>query len=51
VDGRNLLDPKEMRAAGFTYYSTGRPVIQDYQFDIASAEAEAEQIVPQGRST
>jgi UDPglucose 6-dehydrogenase len=51
VDGRNLLDPKEMRAAGFTYYSTGRPVIQDYQFEIASAEAEVEQIVPQGRAT
>jgi UDPglucose 6-dehydrogenase len=24
-DGRNLLDPKKMRAAGFTYMSVGRP--------------------------
>jgi UDPglucose 6-dehydrogenase len=23
-DGRNLLDPAEMRALGFTYYSIGR---------------------------
>jgi UDPglucose 6-dehydrogenase len=27
VDGRNLFDPKEMVAAGFTYYSTGRPTL------------------------
>lgn len=25
VDGRNFFDPQEMRAAGFTYYPTGRP--------------------------
>lgn len=25
VDGRNLFDPVEMRAKGFTYYGTGRP--------------------------
>ena len=25
VDGRNLFDPAEMRAKGFTYYGTGRP--------------------------
>lgn len=24
-DGRNVLDPKEIRALGFTYYSIGRP--------------------------
>ncbi len=24
-DGRNLLDPKRMRATGFTYMSVGRP--------------------------
>jgi UDPglucose 6-dehydrogenase len=23
IDGRNLYDPKEMEAAGFTYYSVG----------------------------
>ena len=27
VDGRNLLDPDEMRALGFTYEGIGRPVI------------------------
>jgi UDPglucose 6-dehydrogenase len=27
VDGRNLLDPAEMRAAGFWYYPTGRPPV------------------------
>jgi UDPglucose 6-dehydrogenase len=27
VDGRNLFDPKEMRRAGITYYSTGRPPV------------------------
>ena len=25
VDGRNLSDPEIMAAAGFTYYSVGRP--------------------------
>ena len=25
VDGRNIFDPDAMRAAGFTYYPTGRP--------------------------
>lgn len=27
-DGRNLYDPERMRAAGFTYYSIGRPVVR-----------------------
>ncbi len=25
MDGRNILDPKQMRQMGFTYYSVGRP--------------------------
>ena len=25
VDGRNLLDPEEVRAAGFVYEGVGRP--------------------------
>jgi hypothetical protein len=25
VDGRNLLDPRQARAAGFAYESVGRP--------------------------
>jgi UDPglucose 6-dehydrogenase len=30
VDARNLFEPEQMRAAGFTYYPTGRPpVIQE----------------------
>jgi UDPglucose 6-dehydrogenase len=51
VDGRNLLDPEQMRAAGFTYYSAGRPVVKENQFEIASAEAEFEQIVPHAKAT
>ena len=27
VDGRNLLDPEEMRALGFAYEGIGRPVV------------------------
>lgn len=27
VDGRNVLEPSEMRAAGFVYYPTGRPPV------------------------
>ncbi|MCC6126138.1 MAG: UDP-glucose/GDP-mannose dehydrogenase family protein [Pirellulales bacterium] len=27
-DGRNLYDPRRMRAAGFTYYSVGRPPVK-----------------------
>ena len=27
VDGRNLFEPEQMRAAGFSYYPTGRPSI------------------------
>jgi UDPglucose 6-dehydrogenase len=27
VDGRNLLDPSVVAAAGFTYYSVGRPTV------------------------
>jgi UDPglucose 6-dehydrogenase len=27
-DGRNLYDPERMRAAGFTYYSIGRPPVR-----------------------
>ena len=51
VDGRNLLDPEQMRAAGFTYYSAGRPVVKESQFEIASAEAEFERIVPHAKAT
>jgi UDPglucose 6-dehydrogenase len=28
VDGRNLFDPSEMRAAGLSYYPTGRPPVE-----------------------
>lgn len=28
-DGRNLYNPQRMRAAGFTYYSIGRPAVKD----------------------
>jgi UDPglucose 6-dehydrogenase len=28
-DGRNLYDPQRMRAAGFTYYSVGRPTVKE----------------------
>ena len=28
IDGRNLFDPKEMAAAGFHYYSMGRPLAE-----------------------
>jgi len=28
-DGRNLLEPEEMRRNGFTYYSIGRPAIKE----------------------
>ena len=27
VDGRNVLDPEEMRALGFAYEGIGRPVV------------------------
>ena len=27
-DGRNLYNPRLMRAAGFTYYSIGRPAVR-----------------------
>jgi UDPglucose 6-dehydrogenase len=27
VDGRNMFDPGQMRAAGFSYYPTGRPAV------------------------
>ena len=27
IDGRNLLDPEEMRARGFVYEGIGRPVV------------------------
>jgi UDPglucose 6-dehydrogenase len=30
VDGRNVFEPKEMAAAGFTYYPTGRPRIEHH---------------------
>jgi UDPglucose 6-dehydrogenase len=26
IDGRNLFNPKQMAAAGFHYYSVGRPL-------------------------
>jgi UDPglucose 6-dehydrogenase len=29
VDGRNLFDPDQMRAAGFTYFPTGRPPVTE----------------------
>jgi UDPglucose 6-dehydrogenase len=28
-DGRNIYDPKRMRAGGFTYYSIGRPAVKN----------------------
>ena len=28
VDGRNLLDPGQVRAAGFLYESVGRPSVE-----------------------
>jgi UDPglucose 6-dehydrogenase len=28
IDGRNLYDPEEMRAAGFKYFSVGRPAVE-----------------------
>jgi UDPglucose 6-dehydrogenase len=28
VDGRNLLDPDQVRAAGFLYESVGRPSVE-----------------------
>ena len=27
-DGRNIYNPQRMRAAGFTYYSIGRPAVR-----------------------
>jgi UDPglucose 6-dehydrogenase len=27
-DGRNLYEPRRMKAAGFTYYSIGRPMVR-----------------------
>jgi UDPglucose 6-dehydrogenase len=51
VDGRNLFDPEEMRAAGFTYYSTGRPMVTDGRFDILSGDAEVEDILSQHRAS
>ena len=27
-DGRNLYNPRSMQAAGFTYYSIGRPTVR-----------------------
>ena len=32
IDGRNLFDPKKMAAAGFHYYSIGRPLAQPQVF-------------------
>ena len=28
IDGRNLFNPKQMAAAGFHYYSIGRPLAE-----------------------
>ena len=28
IDGRNLFDPNQMAAAGFHYYSMGRPLVE-----------------------
>jgi UDPglucose 6-dehydrogenase len=36
VDGRNLFDPAEMAAAGFSYYSVGRPAQPDGQVPLPS---------------
>jgi UDPglucose 6-dehydrogenase len=40
VDGRNLFDPDEMRAAGFWYYPTGRSPVLQGAVDPAVREAE-----------
>jgi UDPglucose 6-dehydrogenase len=46
VDGRNVFDPKEMRAAGFAYYPTGRPsvaeelLIDDVHVELSELEGE-----------
>ncbi len=40
IDGRNLLDPAEVRAAGFAYEGIGRPVSP---LDVLPETAEAEQ--------
>jgi UDPglucose 6-dehydrogenase len=36
VDGRNLFDPDEMRAAGFTYIPTGRPPVDGTDRDLTA---------------
>ena len=36
VDGRNLFDPAEMAAAGFSYYSVGRPAHPDGRVPLPS---------------
>ena len=33
IDGRNMLDPEEVRAAGFTYEAVGRPTLAFHDVD------------------
>ena len=40
VDGRNLLDPVEARAAGFEYVAMGREAAHSLDFRYVSADRE-----------
>ncbi len=39
IDGRNLYSPKEMKAAGFTYYSVGRSPVLSTQLNATKMQA------------
>jgi UDPglucose 6-dehydrogenase len=51
VDGRNLFDREQVLAAGFTYYATGRPMVQNRPSVIALPDADVREIVHQGRAS